>query len=138
MLNTTSRCVWRCATLQRQLGLQRYETAWMTLHELRRAVVNLARDPLWGEVEVDETWVEGTQADLRAVANLRAEKLHWSSWLWRNVAALRDASGGHIGFQRHNADRLRQNVAPGSTRHTDGLKSFTGLQEAGFKHVPRS
>ena len=29
-------------------------------------------------------------------------------------------------------------MAPGSTEHTDGLKSFTGLQEAGFKHVPRS
>ena len=33
---------------------------------------------------------------------------------------------------------LKQNVAPGSTVYTDGLKSFTGLQEAGFKHVPRS
>ena len=33
---------------------------------------------------------------------------------------------------------LKQNVAPGSTVYTDGLKSFTGFQEAGFKHVPRS
>ena len=33
---------------------------------------------------------------------------------------------------------LKQNVAPGSTVYTDGLKGFTGLQEAGFKHVPRS
>jgi transposase-like protein len=33
---------------------------------------------------------------------------------------------------------LKQNVAPGSTVYTDGLKSFTGLQEAGFHHVPRS
>ena len=33
---------------------------------------------------------------------------------------------------------LKHNVAPGSTIYTDGLKSFTGLQEAGFKHVPRS
>jgi transposase-like protein len=33
---------------------------------------------------------------------------------------------------------LRQNVAPDSTVYTDGLKSFTGLQEAGFQHVPRS
>jgi transposase-like protein len=29
-------------------------------------------------------------------------------------------------------------VAIGSTVYTDGLKTFTGLQEAGFKHVPRS
>jgi transposase-like protein len=33
---------------------------------------------------------------------------------------------------------LRQNVAPGSVVYTDGLKSFTGLEEAGFRHVPRS
>src|SRR5260370_5145655 len=32
---------------------------------------------------------------------------------------------------------LTQNVAPGSTIYTDGLKSFSGLSEAGFKHVAR-
>jgi hypothetical protein len=45
--------------LQRQRALSRYETAWMMLHKLRRAMVNLAREPLRGEVEVDETWVGG-------------------------------------------------------------------------------
>jgi transposase-like protein len=35
-------------------------------------------------------------------------------------------------------DFLKENVAPGSTVYTDGLKSFAGLQEAGFEHVPRS
>src|SRR3954471_14963441 len=29
-------------------------------------------------------------------------------------------------------------VAPGATVYTDGLKSFSGLREAGFKHVPRN
>ena len=33
---------------------------------------------------------------------------------------------------------VQYNVAPGSTVYTDGLKSFTGLKEAGFQHVPRS
>ena len=32
---------------------------------------------------------------------------------------------------------LTQNIAPGSTIYTDGLKSFSGLSEAGFKHVVR-
>ena len=41
--------------MQRQLGLSRYETAWMMLHKLRRAMVNAAREPLRGEVEVDDT-----------------------------------------------------------------------------------
>jgi len=33
---------------------------------------------------------------------------------------------------------LKQNVMPGSTVYTDGLKSFAGLQEAGFQHVPHT
>jgi transposase-like protein len=33
---------------------------------------------------------------------------------------------------------IRQNVTPGSTVYTDGLKTFTGLQEAGFRHVART
>src|SRR5712692_10721723 len=56
--------------LQRQLGLRRYETAWMMLHKLRRAMVNAAREPLHGEVEVDETWVGGTQAGIRGSRQL--------------------------------------------------------------------
>ena len=38
--------------LQRQLGLARYETSWMMLHKLRRAMVSTTREPLHGEVEL--------------------------------------------------------------------------------------
>ena len=57
--------------LQRQLGLSCYETAWMMLHKLRRAMVNAAREPLRGEVEVDDTWVGGEQAGLRGSRQLK-------------------------------------------------------------------
>jgi transposase-like protein len=33
---------------------------------------------------------------------------------------------------------LKPNVAPGSTVYTDGLKGFTGLHEADFKHVSQA
>ena len=33
---------------------------------------------------------------------------------------------------------LTQPVAPGSTLYTDGLKSFAGLDAAGFRHVART
>ncbi len=33
---------------------------------------------------------------------------------------------------------LKRNLKAGATVYTDGLKSFVGLEEAGFKHVPRS
>lgn len=51
--------------IQRQLGLSCYETAWMLVHKLRRAMVNVAWEPLYGEAEFDETWVGGEQAGLR-------------------------------------------------------------------------
>ena len=60
--------------LQRQLGLSRYETAWMLLHKLRRAMVNVARDPLHGEVEIDDTWVGGPQPGLRGSRQLKGRK----------------------------------------------------------------
>ena len=44
------------------------------LHKLRRAMVNIAREPLRGEVEVDDTWVEGTQAGLRGSRQLKGRK----------------------------------------------------------------
>jgi transposase-like protein len=60
--------------LQRQLGLRRYETAWMMLHKFRRAMINKSREPLRGEVEVDETWVGGTQAGLQGSRQLKGRK----------------------------------------------------------------
>ena len=127
--------------LQRQLGLQRYETAWMMLHKFRRAMVNLARDPLRGEVEVDETWVGGAQAGLRGSRQLKGRK----AALVLVAVEKRGRATGRIrmavipDFKSATLTAfLKQNVAPGSTVYTDGLKSFTGLQEAGFKHVPRS
>jgi len=127
--------------LQRQLALSRYETAWMMLHKLRRAMVNLAREPLRGEVEVDETWVGGTQAGLRGSRQLKGRKaaLVLAAVEKRGratgrvrLAVIPDFKGATL------MAFLKQNVAPGSTVYTDGLKSFTRLEEAGLKHVPRS
>ncbi|HXW90860.1 MAG TPA: IS1595 family transposase [Terriglobales bacterium] len=33
---------------------------------------------------------------------------------------------------------FNQNVSPGSTIYTDGLQSFVGLTDAGFKHIART
>src|SRR6202045_135558 len=127
--------------LQRRLALSRYETAWMMLHKFRRAMINLAREPLRGEVEVDETWVGGTQAGLRgsrqvkgrkaALVLVAVEKRDRATGRARMAVIPDFKSGTLIAF-------LKQNVAAGSTVYTDGLKSFTGLPEAGFQHVPRS
>ena len=33
---------------------------------------------------------------------------------------------------------VKRNIAPGTTIYTDGLKPFTGLDAAGYHHVPRT
>jgi hypothetical protein len=43
--------------LQRQLGLSRYETAWLILQKLRRAMVAPERTLLTHEVEIDEFYL---------------------------------------------------------------------------------
>src|SRR6266540_1744178 len=48
--------------LQRALELGSYETAWAWLHKFRRAMVRPGRDRLAGELEVDETFLGGTDA----------------------------------------------------------------------------
>jgi transposase-like protein len=126
--------------LQRQLGLTCYETAWMMLHKLRRAMVNAAREPLHGEVEVDDTWIGGEQAGLQGSRQLKdrraalvvvaVEKRGRASGRTR-MSIIPDFKSATI------KSFLSQNVAPGSTIYTDGLKSFSGLVEAGYRHVVR-
>lgn len=127
--------------LQRQLGFRRYETAWMILHKLRRAMVNSAREPLRGEVEIDDTWVGGTQAGLRGSRQLKGRR----AALVLVAVEKRGKASGRLrmavipDFKATTITHfLTQNVAPGSTIFTDGLKTFTGLHEIGFQHIPRA
>lgn len=47
--------------LKRVLGLGSYQTAWAWLHKLRRAMVRPGRERLSGRIEVDETYVGGSE-----------------------------------------------------------------------------
>jgi uncharacterized protein YchJ len=51
--------------LQRQLGLSRYETAWLILQKLRRAMVAPERTLLTHEVEIDEFYLGGREEGLK-------------------------------------------------------------------------
>jgi transposase-like protein len=127
--------------LQRQLGLRRYETAWMLLHKLRRAMVNAAREPLHGDVEIDDTWVGGPQAGLRGSRQLKGRR----AALVLVAVEKRGTTSGRVrmavipDFKATTLTAfIKQQVTPGSTIYTDGLKQFTGLPVAGFKHVART
>ena len=126
--------------LQRQLGLRRYETAWMLRHKLRRAMVNVAREPLHGEVKIDDTGVGGPQPGLRGSRQLKGRK----AAIVLVAAEKRGRGSGRIQMamaanfkQTTMRDFVKRHVKPGATVYTDGLKGFEGLEAAGVSHVPR-
>ena len=126
--------------LQRQLGLGNYETAWMILHKFRRAMVNASREPLRGGVEIDDTWIGGSQAGLRGSRQLKGRK----AALVLVAVEKRGQASGRVRMAVIPNFRaatllafLKEHVAPGSTVYTDGLKSYVGLKEAGYQHVAR-
>ena len=127
--------------LQRQLGLRRYETAWMMLHKLRQAMVNLdARAAARGSGSgrhLDWRYPSGFAGKPTTEGPEGRPHRGGGGEAWPRDRAR--SHGGHPGFQKRTLIAfLRQNVAPGSLVYTDGLKSFTGLEEAGFRHVPRT
>lgn len=127
--------------LQRQLGLRRYETAWLLLHKLRRAMVNAAREPLRGDVELDDTWIGGPQPGLRGSRQLKGRKAAL-------VLVAVEKRGGISGRVRmavipdFRASTfkafLAAHVAPGATLYTDGLTSFGAAAIDGYGHVPQT
>jgi len=124
--------------LQRQLGLGRYETAWMMLHKFRRAMVAPERTPLTGPVEVDEAFVGGLEeggggrllGDKELVVTAVEVRGAGSGRLRMQV--IEDASGANLtGF-------VRANVSPAAVVHTDGWAGYLGLAGLGYDYRPLS
>ena len=123
--------------LQRILGLGSYRTAWMWLHKLRRAMVRPGRDRLSKMVEVDETFVGGVEAGggRRHVGNKALVVI---------AAEVRGRAVGRIRMHRvadSSAESLlpfvQEAVAPGAVVITDGLQSYRGLPDFGYRHDRR-
>jgi predicted RNA-binding Zn-ribbon protein involved in translation (DUF1610 family) len=127
--------------LRKQLGLRRYETAWMLLQKIRRAMVNPQRERLSGEVEVDTTWVGGTQegsnrgrstTDRKALLVALAVEHHGHSLGRLRMEVIRDASGATL------TDFVLRNVAPATTLHGEIWAGYSRLLASGYRHQRRS
>ena len=122
--------------LQRVLGLGSYETAWLMLHKLRRAMVRPERGPLDGLVEVDETYVGGAKE-----AGVSGRQLARKALVVIAVE-LRDPQGFGRVRMRHVQDAsnrslvgfVREVVAKGATVKTDGWSAYGSLSKHGFDH----
>jgi transposase-like protein len=120
--------------VKRVLGLGSYETAWLWLHKLRRAMVRPGRDRLHGTVEVDEAFVGGVSSGTgrdgvgKALVAIAAEQDGKGIGRIR-LARVADGSTPSLhGF-------IQQAIAPGSTVHTDGWAPYQGLEPLGYSHT---
>lgn len=117
--------------IQRALGLGSYETAWMMLHKLRRAMVRPGREKLSGTVEVDETLVGGHRPERRG---------HVGRSVVVIAAEARGKGMGRIRLKRVRSPSreslqgfVRESVAEGSAILTDGAWGYDGLGKS-FDH----
>ena len=127
-------------SLQRELEIGSYQTAWTMLHRLRSVLVRPGRERLTGTVEVDETFIGGAEPGLRGgrargkkVLTGVAVEIRESEGLGRcRMAPLADASAKSL----HAF--VTDHVEPGSTVVTDAWMGYRGLDKLGYVHDRRS
>jgi transposase-like protein len=120
--------------LKRVLGLGSYETAWLMLHKLRRAMVRPSRDKLSGEVEVDESYIGGLEEGLRGRQTEKKALIVVAAQVTgKKIGRIRlrripDASSASL------HPFIQNSIEPGSTVHTDGWDGYNGIETAGYRH----
>jgi transposase-like protein len=123
-------------SLQRQLEIGSYQTAWAMLHRLRSVLVRPGRDRLAGTVEVDETYIGGEEAGLaggrargKKVLTGIAVEVREPKGIGRcRMAPLPDASAASL----HAF--VRDHVEPGTVVISDGWSGYIGLEKLGYRH----
>jgi hypothetical protein len=123
--------------LARQFGIRRHETAWMMLHKLRRAMVAPEREPLKGEVEVDEFYLGGLEE--RVPGRERVKQT-----LVGVAIEVRGRGSGRLRLRvladvsRHSLLAFVQSaVSVDAIVHTDRCKGYDRLSSLGYQHRPR-
>jgi transposase-like protein len=122
--------------LQRVLGLGSYQTAWSWLHKLRRAMVRPDRERLHGWVEVDETYVGGSErggkrgrgAENKAIVVIAVEIHHPKGFGRVRMRQVPDASGASL------IPFIRDNIEPGSAVLTDAWRGYNDVATQGYVH----
>jgi transposase-like protein len=127
--------------LQRVLGLGSYQTAWMMLHRLRRAMVRPDRERLKGVVEVDETYLALSDRD--EPISKTGRKNHTDKVLIVLAVEILQPKGfGRIRLHRIKDDSaqsvipfVQASVEPGSMVRTDGSAAYRSLKSLGYEHA---
>ena len=128
-LFTTTRHGVPAKELERQLGVT-YKCAWRMAHEIRKLMGSLDATALFGEVEVDETYVGGKRPGKRGrgaegktvVVGLKQRKGPVKTKI------VKDAK------RRTLEPVIREKVRQGSVVHTDEWFAYRGLSKRGYEH----
>ena len=118
--------------LQRLLGLRSYNTAWLCLHKLRRAMVRPGRDRLSGIVEADECYIGGPQEGKRGRGAFGKQIVFVAVEVCgRKAGRIRlkhmpDVSGVSL------EGAAREAVSEGAVLRTDGWGGYHGVTASGY------
>jgi len=121
---TTRKSGVNAVNLKDLLGLGSYQTAWLWLHKLRKCTIRQGREPLSGNVEVDEFVIGGQKPGKRGRgANGKTIVLAAVEKQGRRFGRIRlqvipDCSGNVL------EQFVSSNISPGSTVVTDGWKGY--------------
>ena len=132
-------------SIQENLGLNSYKSAWLLLHKLRVAMVRSDREKLSGEVEIDEAYIGGElengkrgrgseNKQLVAIAvqleKIKTEKPHDSLRDYRLAKIRAKCVENASKVELHSF--ITENILPGSILYRDDWSGYKGIDEVGY------
>ncbi len=129
-LFTTTRHGVPAKELERQLGVT-YKCAWRMAHEIRKLMADLDVIALFGQVEVDETYIGGKKSGGKRGRGAPGKTV---------VVGLKQRQGPVKTQTVIDAKRrttgpiIREKVRQGSVVYTDEWFAYRGLERSGFTH----
>jgi transposase len=131
-LMTSTRCGISAKQLERELGVT-YKTAWRMAYLIRKELMKQDETPLAGPVEADETYVGGRRRGTRrGRPGADSHKTAVFGVVQRKgrVMAVTVPNVKKATLMPH----LIEKVLPSEIIYTDELKSYNGLNKAGYYH----
>ena len=121
-------------SLQRELEIGSYQTAWAMLHRLRSVLVRPGRERLSGRVEVDETYIGGEEPGLRGgrakgkktLVGIAVEVREPKGFGRCRMRVLQDLSAASL------HPFVTDHVEPQATVITDAWQGYVGIEVLGY------
>ena len=135
-------------SVQENLGLNSYKSAWLLLHKLRVAMIRSDRERLSGMVEIDEAYIGGSMEggkrgrgsenkQLVAIAvqleKIKTDKPHNALRDYRLAKIRAKCIESASKTELHSF--ITDNISEGSTLYRDDWSGYGGIDEVGYTSV---